>query len=73
MNIADDLVNAFNDGYKQGKIDAMVRGEWKNVYKSGYKPNFGNVCSECDCWSHRRSDFCPNCGCDMRGESNGKE
>ena len=25
MNIADD--GAFNDGYKQGKIDAVVRGE----------------------------------------------
>lgn len=41
------------------------RGEWKNVYKSGYKPNPENVCSECDCWSHRRSDYCPNCGAKM--------
>ena len=48
-------------------IDAapVVRGEWKNVYKSGYKPNPENVCSECDCWSHRRSSFCPNCGAKM--------
>ena len=30
MNIADDLVNAFNDGYKQGKVDAVMRcGECK--------------------------------------------
>jgi hypothetical protein len=51
-------------------IDAVpvVRGEWKNVYKSGYKPNPDNVCSECDCWSHRRSNFCPNCGAKMEVE-----
>ena len=28
MNIADDLVSAFNDGYRQGREDAVVRGEW---------------------------------------------
>lgn len=51
-------------------IDAVpvVRGEWKNVYKSGYKPNPDNVCSECDCWSHRRSNYCPNCGAKMESE-----
>lgn len=60
----------YDMGYAQGKQDAVpvVRGEWKNVYKSGYKPNPDNVCSECDCWSHRRSNFCPNCGAKMEVE-----
>ena len=48
-------------------IDAapVIRGEWKNAYKSGHKPNPENVCSECDCWSHRRSSYCPSCGAKM--------
>jgi hypothetical protein len=52
------------------EVDAVpvVRGEWKNVYRSGHKPNPENVCSECDCWSHRRSDYCPNCGAKMEVE-----
>ena len=51
-------------------IDAMpvVRGEWRDTYISGYKPNAGSVCSKCDCWSHRRSNYCPNCGAKMEDE-----
>lgn len=45
----------------------VVRGEWLNTYNSGYRPNPENVCSVCDCWNVRRSDYCPNCGADMRG------
>jgi len=29
-------------------------------------------CSECHCWKRETSDFCPHCGADMIGGSNGK-
>lgn len=33
----------------------------------------GNIaCSHCHTiWLYRRTDYCPNCGADMRGDSNG--
>ena len=61
------FLKAWETAQHMPTIDAVpvVRGEWKNVYKSGHKPNPENVCSECDCWSHRRSNYCPNCGAKM--------
>jgi hypothetical protein len=69
LNIADDLVKAFNDGYKQGKIDAVVRGEWITADDIGdccYR------CSECefirDAYLLDIGSYCPNCGARMDGE-----
>lgn len=47
-----------------------VHGEWVTSYKSGMKVSDGAVCSMCDCWSGRESAYCPNCGDDMRKETN---
>ena len=65
MNIADDLVKAYNDGYQQGKKDAVVRGEW--VKSDDYKGWL--VCSAChDCYvdnawvNGKKWRYCPNCG-----------
>lgn len=71
MNIADDLIKAFNDGYKQGKIDAVVRGEWMvtdayphRVYCSlCYKTNVLN-----EEWLFEKNEypkFCMWCGAKM--------
>ena len=43
--LTKDLVSAFNDGYEQGKADAMVYGEWKT--NSNYPDKL--ICSLC--WS----------------------
>ena len=72
MNIADDLVKAFNDGYVQGKADAVVHGHWiddevlceSKCFKCGKTWNWFDNCMED--WN-----FCPNCGADLRGESDG--
>ena len=37
------------------------RGEWID-FKNGWK------CSACGKWNNETSNFCPNCGADMRGE-----
>ena len=35
------------------------RGEWID-FKNGWK------CSACEKWNSEKSNFCPNCGADMR-------
>ena len=45
MNIADDLVKAYNEGYQQGKKDAVVRGEWVNHYDDLFPMESIEVCS----------------------------
>lgn len=54
-------------------IDPVKRGEWADCYKSGHKPHNGGVCTACDCWAGRKSDFCPNCGANMKGNSHEKD
>ena len=71
MNIVDDLVSAFNDGYRQGREDAVVRGEWKPIFKGADTCE----CSVCKSEGFSDSDFgfiatpyCPNCGAEMEVE-----
>lgn len=72
--IGDDLVAAFNDGYRQGLADA--RAEWKTgkwIHRkvepqSPYQPYVPSIelfCSECNNHSAWDSPFCPNCGVRM--------
>ena len=69
MNIADDLVSAFNDGYRQGREDAVVRGEW--ICNPDDK-KFSLVCSVCGQVMPFIPEYLPdnppfcNCGADMR-------
>ena len=47
-----------------------VRGEWvpeEKIYRSPLALNYR--CSQCGETS-RKTNFCPNCGCDMRGKKN---
>jgi hypothetical protein len=73
MNIADNLIKAFNDGYQQGKRDAVVRGEWvvtdaypHRVYCSlCYKTNIYNA-EILEGKEYPR--FCMWCGAKMEGK-----
>ena len=69
MNIADDLVRAFNDGYEQGKAEIMSvlkTGKW--IWDAE-----GYHCSECFFHAYGNTlecldgtyKFCPNCGAKM--------
>lgn len=41
------------------------KGEWKEEFKGGRK-----LCSNCGIFNFSKyKNFCPNCGADMRGES----
>lgn len=52
----------------QAELDAAkVSGEWSGTYRSGFMPGNSVVCTACDCWSMRASDYCPNCGARMKG------
>lgn len=44
------------------------KGRWKTQYRSGAKVTNGFVSSCCDMYNERKSNYCPNCGADMRGE-----
>ena len=65
-NIADDLVKALLDGYAMGKTDAERRRHGKWIPSK--EPPWVD-CSECGQGSVEYTNFCPNCGADMRGDS----
>ena len=69
----DEIIYCGNDGeYERYNIptdapsaDVVERkkGEWINNTNGTFE------CSLCG-WKHSRSNYCPNCGADMRGEEN---
>ncbi len=42
-----------------------IRHEYADLVDGYYVPNF--ECSKCRTWKDDDSDFCPDCGADMRG------
>lgn len=46
-------------------VQEVVRGAW---IWDGYVYDMPWQCSECHCFSDTESNFCPNCGADMKGE-----
>lgn len=56
-------------------VQPIKHGRWIGIIeyckKNGYIPSGMGIyywCSECDKEEQKTSDFCPNCGADMRGE-----
>ena len=44
------------------------KGEWKKIWRDDCECS-EYVCSKCDCGEDYVTDFCPNCGADMRGKA----
>ena len=72
VNTATELAykNGYERGYKAGKRDAVevVHGRWIQS-EPGYR-----LCSHCmaDVAIYSgHTNYCPNCGADMRGDGNG--
>ena len=74
-----DLQNAYDEGYKKGKADAVRHGRWIETCYDEYK------CSACEkvvreeilyaikpsdreCASMHIANYCPNCGAKMDEE-----
>ena len=65
MILANALVEAFNDGYSNGKANAVLHGQWVPVTNG----RGGHECSECHEYalSYQNGEeclsrFCPHCG-----------
>jgi rubrerythrin len=54
---------AINDVKRQPTIEPRKKGEWKE--HKDY-PGLAYLCSECGYFTTMRTNFCPNCGADMR-------
>ena len=67
---ATDLVDAFDDALQDAQtVDAVevVHGRW--TYTDGEYVIY-MICSECGWDSDFKTNYCPNCGADMRGDGN---
>ena len=63
---------AYNEGYKNGYEagqNERSHGEWIENKDDPFPYHKKWVCSICNQWqTYGRTDFCPKCGADMRGE-----
>lgn len=50
-------------------VAPVAHGLWTKYYCSGTKVKEGYVSSCCDMWNDRCSNYCPNCGARMDGET----
>lgn len=70
MDIGKELAKAFDDGYEQGKKDAVRHGKWILYPDNQSKVVEADDCSVCGAqWLFgERYDYCPSCGAKMDGE-----
>ena len=47
---------------------AENKGKWEKIWRTDCERS-EYVCSKCGCGEDLLTDFCPNCGADMRGET----
>lgn len=84
LKAVENIVNKYIDGsfewgamlvqIKQLPSVSQPQGYWMDIYKGNTKTVIACRCSECEKSPKRneRSDFCPNCGADMRGNNDGR-
>ena len=64
MEKACDFLNRIKDA----DVVEVKYGEWSIAI--GYDPARKVMCNLCQRMNYEPSNFCPNCGADMRGETN---
>ena len=69
--IEEILKQAWERGRKYGQNEERPQGEWKH---NNFDEHYCNKCGNFALWSEEadgyyevQSNFCPNCGADMRG------
>ena len=71
---AIELEEAYNNGWSEGFSEGeneRPQGEWI-IHKDFYE-NCKYGCNRCGNLNNILSNFCPNCGADMRGDKNGDD
>ena len=63
-----ELLNTNKIPYTAADVRPVVRGQWAQVMG---KYDWMVKCSRCNGVPLETSNFCPNCGADMRGEDDG--
>lgn len=64
--VAEDYDTGYQDGLEDGLNDIRLQGEWIVFYTPKKKKVF--KCDKCMAVSIQgQTNFCPNCGTDMRG------
>ena len=67
VDLSSVYSTAYKSGYEKGKAD-RPQGKWiDDDFVGQYR------CSECDYYAIDEYDYCPNCGCRMKGASNGED
>lgn len=56
------------EDFPPADVRHVVRGEWSVAI--GYDPKRSCLCSACQRMNYEPSNYCPNCGADMREETN---
>lgn len=51
--------------------DFRNKADYKNVVRGEWYVDSGFACSVCDGLTDEKTEFCPHCGADMRGENYG--
>ena len=74
-DVNTELSVAYLKGRRQGQSEERPQGEWKH---NNFDEHYCNKCGNFALWSEEaddyyevQSNFCPNCGADMRGKNNG--
>lgn len=62
---------AFTEGYEAGKKEAVKRGHWIEIAGYGGWSETYYQCPECNATEYIPSNYCPNCGTELRGIDNG--
>jgi hypothetical protein len=69
--VSVDAMKSFIKNRPAADVAPVVHGRWVKHYRSGTTVAEGYVSTCCDMWNNRKSDYCPNCGAKMDGDSDG--
>ena len=65
----DDVQYAIKEGHQVGY--EMAKAKFERPHGKWLEDSGNIACSQCHTiWLYRRTDYCPNCGADMRGKEN---
>ena len=54
---------------KSADVAPVVHGEWIDYLSVSGDGNLQSRCSQCELTNDAKTNFCPNCGADMRGDN----